>query len=90
MTFDQFTQLSEKVQLVYVFRQGTYIARRWDDIHQAVQLYRLPEGFFAEVNYDVDRNEVTFLFPFEAGGEDDRLPDYAVFVKLTDWLPEAE
>lgn len=33
VTFDQFTQFSEKVQLAYVYREGTYIARRWDDFH---------------------------------------------------------
>jgi len=86
VTFDLFTQLSEKVQLAYVYRGGTYIARRWGDVHQAVLLYQLPDGLFVELNYDVDQNEVTFLFPFEAGGEDDRLPDYAMFVKLPDWM----
>jgi hypothetical protein len=53
-------------------------------------LYQVPSGFFVEVNYDVDKNEVTFLFPFEAGSDDDRLEDYAMFVKLPDWLPKAE
>lgn len=48
--------------------------------------YQLPNGCFVEVNYDVDKNEVTFLFPFEAGGENDRLEDYAMFVKLPEWL----
>jgi hypothetical protein len=55
-------------------------------VHQAVQLYQMPGGFFVELNYDVEQNKVTHLFAFEAGGEDDRLPDYAMFVKLPDWL----
>ena len=50
----------------------------------------MPASFFVEVNYDVEKNEVEFCFAFEAGGEDDRLPDYAMFVKLPDWMPETE
>ena len=88
MTIHAFAHLSTEVQLAYVYRQGTYIARRWDDFHQAVNLYQLPDGFFVELNYDTDQNEITHLFAFEAGSEDDRLPDYAMFVKLPDWLPE--
>jgi hypothetical protein len=86
MTLNTFNLLSEEVQLAYVYREGTYIARRWDDVHQAVLLYQLPGGFFVELNYDVEQNRVEFLFPFEAGGEDDRLGDYAMFVKLPDWI----
>ena len=51
-----------------------------------MQLHQLPGGFFAEVNYDVDRNEITHVFAFEAGSDHDRLEDYAVFVKLPDWM----
>lgn len=46
----------------------------------------MPDGFFVEVNYDLDKNEEKFGFAFEAGGKDDRLPDYAMFVKLPDWV----
>ena len=59
-------------------------------MHQAVRLYQVPAGFFVEMNYDVEKNEAEFCFAFEAGGEDDRLPDYAMFVKLPDWMPGAE
>ena len=90
MTIHDFCLLSVEVQLAYVYRVGTYIARRWDDVHQAVLLYQMPDPFFVEVNYNVDKNEVEFCFAFEAGGEDDRLPDYAMFVKLPDWVPGAE
>lgn len=51
-------------------------------------LYQIPASFLFELNYDVNENEVTFLFPLEASGEDDRLPDYAMFVKLPDWMGE--
>lgn len=33
MTLDQFNQISEEVQLAYVYNQGHCIARRWDDMH---------------------------------------------------------
>ena len=89
MTLHAFNLLSHEVQLAYTLQQGIYLARRWDDVHQAVLLYQLP-AFFVEVNYDVEKNEVEFCFAFEAGGEDDRLPDYAMFVKLPDWMPETE
>lgn len=45
MTLHTFNQLSDEEQLAYVYREGTYIARRWDDVHQAVLLYRVPAGF---------------------------------------------
>jgi len=90
MTLHDFNHLSDEVQLVYVYQQGSFVATRWDDVHQAVLLYQLPDGFFVEVNYDVDKNEVEFCFAFEAGSEDDRLPDYAMFVKLPGWMPETE
>lgn len=90
MNIQNFNLLPDEVQLVYTYNQGTYIARRWDDVDHAVLLYRLVDGFFVEVNYNVDKNKVTFLFPFEEGSEDNRLPDYAMFVRLPDWLPETE
>lgn len=88
MTIHDFNQLSDEVQQAYVYRVGTYLARRWDDFHRAALLYQLPDGFYAELAYDTEANEVEFCFAFEAGSEDDRLPDYAVFVKLPNWMPE--
>ena len=90
MTLHDFNNLSDEVQLAYVYRVGTYLARRWDDFHRAVNLYQMPDGFFAELNYDTDTNEIEFGFAFEAGSEDDRLPDYAMFVRLPGWMPDAE
>ena len=86
MNLHTFILLSEEVQLAYAYREGNYIARRCDDFHPAVHLYQLPGEFFVEVNYDVEENRVTHLFAFEPGSEDDRLPDYAMFVKLPDWM----
>ena len=33
MTILDFNQLSHEVQLAYTYRAGTYVARRWDDVH---------------------------------------------------------
>ena len=73
MTLHDFSLLSDEVQLAYIHREGTYLARRWDDFHRAVNLYQMPGGFFAEVNYYTDTNEMEFGFAFEGGSEDDRL-----------------
>ncbi|MCI1187889.1 hypothetical protein MON38_10695 [Hymenobacter sp. DH14] len=86
MDIHAFRLLSDEVQLAYVYRVGTYLARRWDDFHRAALLYQMPEPFFVELAYDTEANKVEFCFPFEAGSEDDRLPDYAMFVKLPDWM----
>jgi hypothetical protein len=34
MTLHDFNQLSDAVQQAYVYRVGTYLARRWADFHQ--------------------------------------------------------
>ena len=41
-----------------------------------------------ELTYDT--NEVQYLFPFAASGEDDRLVDYALVVQLPGGLSAAE
>jgi hypothetical protein len=90
MTLNQFNTLSETNVLANVYATGTYVARRWQEVYEAGLLYEMPGRFFVKLNYNVDTNEVQYLFPFEAGGEDDRLGDYAMFVQLSGWLPEAE
>ncbi|MDO7852970.1 hypothetical protein [Hymenobacter convexus] len=90
MTLDHFNTLPYEQQLALVYADGSYVATRWQEVYEAVLLYEMPGRFFVELTYDTETNEVQYLFAFEAGGEDDRLPDYAMFVKLPDWLPEAE
>ena len=90
MILNQFNALPGDRQLAAVCATGTYVARRWQQVHEAVLLYELPGRFFVELTYHVDTNEVQCLFPFAAGGEDDRLADYAPFVPLPGWLPAAE
>ena len=90
MTLNEFNTLPEDCQLAVVYATGTYVARHWQEVYEAVLLYELPGRFFVELTYHVDTNEVQHLFPFAAGSEDYRLADYAMFVQLPGWLPEAE
>ena len=90
MTFDEFQALTEQEQLAAVYATGAYVATRWQEVYEAVLLYQMPGGFFVELTYDTETNEVQYCFAFAAGSEDDRLADYAMFVKLPDWVPESE
>lgn len=90
MTLDQFNALPEDRQLASVYAAGTHVARRWQEVHEAVLLYEMSGRFFVELTYHVDVNEVQYLFPFAAGNGDDRLEDYAMFVQLPGWLPAVE
>ena len=90
MTLNQFNALPEDRQLAAVYATGTYVARRWQQVHEAVLLYQMPGRFFVELTYHVDTNEVQYLFPFEAGGEDGRLEDYGLFMRLPGSLPGTE
>lgn len=90
MTLNQFNALPEECQLSAVYATGTYVARRRQEVYEAVLLYQMPGHFFVELTYHVDTEEVQYLFPFEAGTEDDRLGDYALFVQLPGWLLAAE
>ena len=75
MTLDQFNTLPYEQQLALVYADGGYVATRWQEVYEAVLLYQLPGRFFVELTYDTETNEVQYLFAFEAGGEQDRLPD---------------
>lgn len=90
MTLNQFTALPAECQLSALYATGIYVARRWHEVYEAVLLYQMPDRFFVELTYHVDTEEVQYLFPFEAGGEDDRLADYGMFVQLPGWLPASK
>jgi hypothetical protein len=63
MTLHNSNQLSDEVQQAYVYRVGTYLARRWDDFHRAALPYQLPDGFYAELAYDRVENEASSALP---------------------------
>lgn len=89
MTFEEFQTLPEESQMAAVFANGTFVATRWQEEHEAVQLYKMPSGFFAELTYNTTDNEVLYPGSFDAN-DPDRLEDYAMFVRLPNWMPEAE
>ena len=90
MTLNRFNALPKDQQLAAVYATGTYVARRWQQVHEAVLLYQMPGRFFVELTYHVDTNEVQYLFPFEAGGEDGHLEDYGLLMRLPGSLPGTE
>ncbi|HEX8349153.1 MAG TPA: hypothetical protein VF598_04260, partial [Hymenobacter sp.] len=90
MTLAEFHALPYEPQLATVHATGTYLARRRQEEYEACLLYEMPSRFFVELTYHIDTNEIQYLFAFEAGSENDRLPDYAMVVRLPDWLPESE
>lgn len=85
MTQDEFNALPHDRQFVAVLNSGTYLARRWQEVDKAVQLYQMPGGFFAELTYNASHNEILYTEGFGLK-EQEKLADYAMFVKLPDWL----
>jgi len=49
LTRDAFQVLAEPDQLAASYTAGTFVARRWQEVDEAVLLYRMPGGFFAEL-----------------------------------------
>ena len=47
MTLDEFQALSEPDQLAAVYAAGTFVARCWQEVDEAVLLYQMPGNFFA-------------------------------------------
>ena len=89
MTLDEFQALSEPDQLAAVYAAGTFVARRWQEVDEAVLLYQMLGHFFAELTYNTTRQQVLYLGSFGAD-EPEKLEDYAMFVRLPGWLPETE
>lgn len=81
MTLYQFNALPYERQLVHVFDEGTFLARRWEE-EDGVNLYHLPGGFFVELYYDTHANELVRLRSFRSSVP---LEDYVVGVRLPEW-----
>ena len=58
MTIDEFRALSEQDQTAAVYAAGTFVARRWQEVDEAVLLYGMPGDFFAELTYNTTRQQV--------------------------------
>jgi hypothetical protein len=64
MPLDQFTVLPLDEQLAILFESGTLVATRWQEVDEAINLYELPDRFFAEITYNTTRNELLELFNY--------------------------
>ena len=63
MTLYEFNALPYEHELVAVFDTGDLLATCWED-ENAVNLYHLPGGVFAELYYDTHRNQITRVQAF--------------------------
>ena len=86
MTLYFFNALPYELQLIAVFEAGTFLATRWEEENEAVNLCHLLGGVFIEVYYNTHNNEITRLESFVSS---DPLEDYAVSVRLPAWLSDA-
>ena len=83
VTHDQFNQLPYPIQLARTCNDGTFLATRWQAENEAGNLDSLPGRFCVEVTYDTAANGLLGLRSFHhAKG----LEEYAVSVRLPDWL----
>jgi hypothetical protein len=83
MTLYEFNALPCERQLVAVFDEGTFLARRWEE-EDGISLYHFPRpgtGFFAEVYYDTHVNQIVRLRAFSSLSQ---LEEYAANVRLPD------
>jgi hypothetical protein len=69
------------VQLYWVLKHGTFLARRWED-EGGINLYYLPDGvrgFFIEIGYDAQDGRAAVLRSFVSSVP---LEAYAHWVRL--------
>jgi hypothetical protein len=90
MTFAQFTKLAEHEQLAVVCATGAFVAARQQEVYEAVDLYQLPGGFFVELTYDAETNEVQYLRAFEASATGSLPGTYSALTPLPNGLSGAE
>jgi hypothetical protein len=78
MTLHEFNALPYERQLVAVFDEGTFLARRWEE-EDGINLYHLPSNFFVEIFYDTHVNQIVQLRSFTSAAP---LENYAVSIEL--------
>jgi len=81
MTRAEFNALPYERQLVVIFDEGTFLARRWEE-EEGVNLYHVagPQGgFLIEVYYDTHVNAIARVRSFCTA---EPLADYALYVRL--------
>jgi hypothetical protein len=78
--YEQFRLLPFAQQLPLLWVEGTYLARRWEE-EDAVGLYHMAGGFFAEVYYHGEDNSILNVDCFTSSAF---LEDYAPGINLGD------
>ncbi|KAA9338722.1 hypothetical protein F0P96_07845 [Hymenobacter busanensis] len=74
-----FRLLSLEDQLATVWAEGRFLMTRWEE-EDAINLYHMPGGFFAEVYYDEETNHLHRTRTFTSVA---CLEDYAIYVRLS-------
>jgi hypothetical protein len=81
MTLHEFNLLPYKRQLVAVFDEGTFLARRWEE-EDSINLYHLPGGVFVDIFYDTHFNQIVQLRSFTSAA----LENYTLSIELPEDL----
>jgi hypothetical protein len=82
MTLYEFSLLPYERQLVHVFDEGTFLARRWEE-EDGINLYHLPSEVFVEVYFNTHINQTVRLRSFTSTTP---LEDYTVSIELPEDL----
>jgi hypothetical protein len=82
MTLDEFNLLPYERQLVAVFDEGTFLARRWEE-EDGINLYHLPGGVFVEIYFDTHVNQIVQLRSFTSAAP---LENYTFRIRLPEDL----
>jgi hypothetical protein len=81
-SYEAFRLLPIEQQLPLVWVEGTFLAKRWEE-EDAVGLYHMEGGFFAEVYYDSEDNSILNVQCFINSA---CLEDYSHGISLKDLL----
>ena len=76
-----FDALPFEQQIVLVWDEGHFIARRYEE-EDVFGLYRMAAGFFVELYYDQYANEIVKSTSTFANDDTERLSDYSHYIRL--------
>lgn len=82
VSYSLFCALSSLQQYSAVWQEGTFLARRYQEA-DAVNLYCMEGGYFAEVVYDQRTSHLRTVEVFSFG-DNERLANYTSSIKLDD------
>lgn len=81
-SYEHFRLLPFAQQLPLVWVEGSFLARRWEE-EDAVGLYHMAGGFFAEVYYHGEDNRIVNVDSFTSSAT---LEDYSHGIDLRDLI----